>query len=303
MRRPAPSLATSDSREKSGGTRRVGRVQSMSDELAGRRILVPETRELALFRRMLEERGAICLPCPMIAIHDAPDPAPVEAWLRRFIAKPTDDLILLTGEGLRRLVALAERNGLREAFTAALAQSRRITRGPKPVRALREIGLDGDLSPDAPTSDGVIRLLSRLDLKGRRVGVQLYPDSAHEALLKHLAASAASVDAVLPYVYASSAEDAQVIAAIDDMAAGKVDAIAFTSGPQVRRLRDVAAKSGRSETLRSALSRLVVAAIGPVVASELEALDVAPSVIPAGDAYFMKPLARALAEAFAKPKS
>jgi len=265
--------------------------------------VVPETRELALFRQMFEERGATCLACPMIAIHDAPDPTPVAAWLRRFIHTPSDDLILLTGEGLRRLVALAHRNGLRDAFIAALAKSRRITRGPKPVRALREIGLDGDLSPDQPTSEGVIRLMSRLDLKTRRVSVQLYPDSPHEALLSRLNASAASVDTVLPYVYASSAKDALVVATIDEMAAGKVDAIAFTSGPQVRRLRAVAEKTGRSETLRAALSRLVVAAVGPIVAAELEALGVAPSVVPSGETYFMKPLARALAEAFAPPKT
>src|SRR5579883_3262680 len=233
------------------------RQSAMTEELAGRRIVAPETRELALLVRMLEERGAECLACPLVAIHDAPDPEPVAAWIERFIATPCDDLILLTGEGLRRLVAFAEQ----------------------------------------PTSDGVIRLLSRLDLKDSRVGVQLYPDSAHEALLGRLGAAGASVDPVLPYVYASSAEDAAVVAIIDQIAAGKVDAIAFTSAPQVRRLKDVAEKSGRSEALRQGLARIVVAAIGPVAAAELEKLGVAPSVTPAGETYFMKPLVRALAQA------
>jgi uroporphyrinogen-III synthase len=247
---------------------------------------------------MLEERGAITIACPMVAIHDAPDPAPVEAWLDRFVATPCDDLILLTGEGLRRLVALAARRDKREPFITALAKSRRITRGPKPVRALREIGLDSDLSAEQPTSEGVIRVLSDFDLKGRRVGVQLYPDSAHEALLDHLRAAEAKIDAVLPYVYASSAEDARVISAIDDMAAGKIDAIAFTSAPQVRRLRDVAGKAGREEALRQALTRVVVAAVGPVVAAEVGKLGARIDVAPAGETYFMKPLVRALAEAF-----
>jgi uroporphyrinogen-III synthase len=271
----------------------------MSDELAGKRIIAPETRELALFVRMLEERGAECLACPMVAIHDAPDPEPIAAWIERIIDEPCDDLILLTGEGLRRLVALAERRGRRDPFVAALARSRRITRGPKPVRALREIGLDSDLSAEQPTSEGVIRILSGLDLKGRRVGVQLYPDNAHEALLGALRAAGATADPVLPYVYASSAEDEAVVNAIDAMAAGKVDAIAFTSAPQVRRLAAVAEKNGRTEALRQGLSRVVVAAIGPVAAAELEKLGVAPSVVPAGETYFMKPLVRALAEAFA----
>ena len=272
----------------------------MSDELAGKRIIAPETRELALFVRMLEERGAECIACPMVAIHDAPDPEPIAAWIERFIDEPCDDLILLTGEGLRRLVALAERRGRRDAFVAALARSRRVTRGPKPVRALREIGLDSDLSAEQPTSEGVIRVLSSLDLKGRRVGVQIYPDSAHEALLGALRAAGATADPVLPYVYASSAEDEAVVTAIDAMAAGKVDAIAFTSAPQVRRLAAVAEKAGRIEALRQGLSRVVVAAIGPVAAAELEKLGVAPNVVPAGETYFMKPLVRALAEAFAQ---
>ena len=45
---------------------------------------------------------------------------------------------------------------------------------------------------------------------------------------------------MLPYVYASEADDARVIAVIAEMAAGQIDAIAFTSAPQVRRFRDVA---------------------------------------------------------------
>jgi uroporphyrinogen-III synthase len=269
----------------------------MSGELRGRRIIVPETRELALLTRMLEERGALSLACPMVAIRDAPDPAPVEAWLRRFIDAPADDLILLTGEGLRRLVAFADRLTLRDAFVAALGRTRFITRGPKPVRALREIGLDSTISADPPTSAGVIAALEKLGLNGRRVAVQLYPDNAHEALLTALDRAGASVDSVLPYVYASRADEAQVIAAIEEMAEGRIDAIAFTSGPQVRRLRDVAEKNNLTARLREGLSRVIVAAVGPVVASELLSFGRSPDVSPAGETYFMKPLVRALAEA------
>jgi hypothetical protein len=39
--------------------------------------VVPETRELGQLLRMLEERGADTVPCPMIAIRDTPDTAPV----------------------------------------------------------------------------------------------------------------------------------------------------------------------------------------------------------------------------------
>ena len=271
----------------------------MSEPLAGRRIVVPETRELAVFEAMLRDRGAVPIACPLVAIRDAPDPAPVAQWLRRFIARPSDDLVLLTGEGLRRLVGLAERTGIGARFLAALRAPRKITRGPKPVRALRALGLDADLQAPVATSAGVIEALTGLDLGGRRFGVQLYPDNDHHALLGFLAGAGAEVDAVLPYVYASEADDEKVLEVIARMAAGEIDAIAFTSAPQVRRFREVAEKAGRGEAARAALGRVVVAAVGPVVAGELAAYGVQVDVTPANGTYFMKPLVRELGAAFA----
>src|SRR5690606_29118245 len=99
--------------------------------LSGRRIAVPETRELDVFAAMLERRGAEVLRCPLVAILDAPDPQPVLAWIRDFAAGACDDLVLLTGEGLRRLLACIDRHepALRPAFVAELGRVRKITRG------------------------------------------------------------------------------------------------------------------------------------------------------------------------------
>jgi uroporphyrinogen-III synthase len=272
---------------------------AVSEELKDRRIVVPETRELDLLINMLEARGAVAVPCPLVAIKDTPDSAAIEKWLNRFIARPCDDLILLTGEGLRRLMSCADRIGVRTEFLAALARARKITRGPKPVRALREVGLDADLQAPVPTSGGVVELLKTLDLSKRRVGVQLYPNSDHQVLLGFLTEARAYVDAVWPYVYVSEADDEKVLSIIELMARGEVDAIAFTSSPQVRRLREVAAKAGRSQMVREGLARILVAAVGPVVAGELSAFGVHADVLPANETYFMKPLVKELVAAFA----
>jgi uroporphyrinogen-III synthase len=272
----------------------------MMEELRGRRIVVPETRELGQLLRMLEERGADTIPCPMIAIRDAPDRKPVETWLRRFVTGACSDLVLMTGEGLRRLLGFARRLDLEPAFLAALGATRKITRGPKPVRALREIGLAADLPAEEPTTEGVIAALKRYDLTGHRVGVQLYPDNANERLLKFLEGAGAQADPVLPYVYASEVDDARVLAVIAEMAAGQIDAIAFTSAPQVRRFRDVARAFGREAELRQGLERAVVAAVGPIVGAELEALGVRVKVTPRDNTFFMKPLVRELAAVLAR---
>ena len=108
-----------------------------------------------------------------------PDPAPIEAWIRRFIDTPFDDLVLMTGEGLRRLMKVVRRIGARAEFVAALGQARKFARGPKPGRALREIGLEPQVTTEKPTSEGIAEMLSRIDLRGHRLGLQLYPDKDH----------------------------------------------------------------------------------------------------------------------------
>src|ERR1041384_7776848 len=119
--------------------------------LSGRRIAVFEHRELDRLVQMLEAQGAETLRCPMMAIADAPDAAPVLAWIHRAIETPFDDVVLMTGGGLPGWRGLGSRAGLEPAFREAVAQMRTVTRGPKPAQALREIGLSPRLGAPAPT--------------------------------------------------------------------------------------------------------------------------------------------------------
>ncbi|WP_439361180.1 uroporphyrinogen-III synthase [Bradyrhizobium sp. DASA03007] len=275
----------------------------MADRLNGTRILILETREEAQFAKLLAEQGAEVVQCPMFTIQDAPDPAPVEAWIRRAIDKPFDDLVLMTGEGLRRIMKLAVARGLDQALVAALAKSRKFARGPKPGKALREVGLDAQQTTEKPTTEGVIEMLGRLDLKGRRLGLQLYPDKDHSALTGALAAQGAEVDTVLPYVYDSKAADANIVAAIDEMAEGRIDSIALTNLGQVRRLFEAAKAHGSEARLRAGLERTLIASVGPAVSGELAAHGLRTDVSPVEDHYFMRPLISAMAAAFAEKRS
>ncbi|HLZ05875.1 MAG TPA: uroporphyrinogen-III synthase [Bradyrhizobium sp.] len=272
----------------------------MADRLNGYRILILESREEAQFSRLLAEQGADVLQCPMFAINDAPDPAPIEAWIRRSIEKPLDDLVLLTGEGLRRLMTVVRRLDAENDFVAALAKARKFARGPKPGRALREIGLEPQQTTEKPTSEGVAEMLSHLDLIGHRVGLQLYPDKDHSALIGAIRAQGAEVDPVLPYVYDAKAADANIVTAIEEMAAGRIDAIALTNLGQVRRLIDTAHKHGWDDKLREGFARTPIASVGPAVSNELKAHGLHAAISPTEGAYFMKPLISAMAVELAK---
>ena len=272
----------------------------MADRLNGYRILILETREEAQFSRLLAEQGADVLQCPMFTIHDAPDAAPIEAWIRRLIEKPCDDVVLMTGEGLRRLMKVVQRIGLEKGFVAALGKARKFARGPKPGRALREIGLEPQMTTEKPTSEGVAEMLSRLDLKGHRLGLQLYPDKDHSALIGAIKAQGAEVDTVLPYVYDAQAAEANIVTAIDEMAQGRIDAIALTNLGQVRRLVEVARTRGCEARLREGLDRTPIASVGPVVSDELNSHGLRTDIYPANDAFFMKPLISAMAAELGK---
>jgi len=262
--------------------------------LAGRTVAVPETREVDLFIRMLEDEGARTFRCPLVAILDAPDPKPIEAWLQRLADNEFKYVVLLTGEGLRRLIGFAERAGVSEPVRTGLANAQTIVRGPKPSKALREIGLSPTFSAETPTTAGVIATMSKLDLKNKRVGVQLYGQEPNEPLAKFFEEAGAEASFVAPYIYAPKSDDERVIDLIDRLVAGEFDVLALTSSPQVDRLFDVAKTSGRAEALCTVLRNVVVAAVGPVVAERLRAEGVEPAVMPERT-FFLRPLVTVLA--------
>jgi uroporphyrinogen-III synthase len=271
-----------------------------SKALAGRRIALPETRELDRMASSFEEEGAEAIRCPLVAILDAPDPAPVDAFLHQLASDSFDDLIILTGEGLNRLLARAGRIGIEAEVRAALSRVRKVTRGPKPARALHEIGLKADLPARSPTTGGIIETLAVEVLRGRRVGVQLYGSEENLPLTSFLTQAGATVTTVAPYIYAPASDATLVMDLIRQMDAGRVDAIAFTSASQVDRIFEISEKHGLEPELRRGLERTLVAAIGPVAAEALRDRGCEPHV-PPEKPFVMKRLVNAIVAALSGP--
>lgn len=269
----------------------------MTKPLTGFIIAVPEHRQLDDFVTLLEEEGATTVRCPMVAIVDNPDRQAVLTWLRELLQGRFNLLVLMTGEAVRRLLGFAEREGWREAYIGALAQTRKLTRGPKPLQALRELGLTAELQAESPTTAGVIARLQQENLAGQRVGVTLYGQPNPE-LRQYLESRGATVYEVMPYVYAPAADADQVADLIHRLARGDVDAIAFTSSPQVDRLFEVAQQRGLEAALRSGLEKTWVAAVGPVVQQRLAQLGVRVDIAPSRG-FVMKNLVQQMARALA----
>jgi uroporphyrinogen-III synthase len=263
----------------------------MSPPLAGRTIALAEGRQLGELAQMLEKEGARTVRCPMIGMIDAPDEAAVVTWLRDLTTGRFDFVVLMTGEGVRRLLGVAERTGLRDGAVAALRRARTVVRGPKPVQALKEVGLAPSIVAAVPTTDGVIATLRAESLAGKVVGVQLV-GAPNAPLTEFLTISGATAVPVLPYVYAPGSDADRVADLLARLARGEVDAVVFTSSPQVDRLYEVA----EERKLAVNFSRTRVAAVGPVVAESLRRRG-APVHICPEQGFVMKNLVKLLRNA------
>lgn len=263
--------------------------QDSASVLRGQVVAVPESRQLDILVELLANRGATVRRVPLVSILDAPDPQPIEAWLRDFIAAPPHYFIILTGEGLRRLLGVAQRAHCEAEFIDALARVCKICRGPKPGRALKEIELKTDLLGKAPTTSGIIEALQELPLEGKRVAVQLYGEEPNRLLMDYLLGRGATGIPVAPYIYAPRADEDKVLELIEALAGGEITMMTFTSQPQYLRLHEVAKRHGKEARLREGLARISVAAIGPVVGEQLREAGVAVAVMPES-LFFMKPM-------------
>jgi uroporphyrinogen-III synthase len=182
-----------------------------------------------------------------------------------------DIVILLTGVGARALVEVVSTKHSREAFVAALAKTKVVPRGPKPMAVLRELQVAPWLVVPEPNTWR--ELLAALDasgepLDGRRVAVQEYGRSNDE-LVEGLEVRGARVTRVPVYRWALPEDVEPLRAAVGAIALGELDVAMFTTSVQVVHLMDVAAALGQADAVRDGLRRTVVASIGPTTTEEL----------------------------------
>jgi uroporphyrinogen-III synthase len=153
---------------------------------------------------------------------------------------------------------------------AALAKTRTVARGPKPLAVLRELNIPAWVA--APEPNTWRELLTALDqkgsIKGLNVAVQEYGVSNPD-LVNGLDKRGARVTSVPVYRWALPEDLEPLRAAVSSVARGEVDVAIFTTTMQVVHLFQVAGMMQQEDAVRAALGRMVVASIGPTTSEEL----------------------------------
>lgn len=250
--------------------------------LAGKTVAILEARRSGELARLLTHEGAAVYVAPTLREAPAQASGDVARFVDELCAGSFALVVLLTGTGVRTLVAAAEAVGRREELLAAFSLLPLFCRGPKPVAALRSFGLVPTYTTPSPhTSEQVLAVARALDLRGKRVGLVLH-GAAAPALVAGLSAMGALIRDVHVYQWALPEDVSPIRGLRERLEAGAIDAIAFTSASQVQNLVAIAAQLGESEALLRLLRQIVpIVAVGPVCAAALRAYGLPVHVEPA----------------------
>ena len=243
----------------------------------GLRVLALESRRAPELAKLISTYGGE----PMVApsMREVPLESNKEAltFAARLLAGEFDMVVFLTGVGARTLLGVVETVHDRGMYVAALQRVKVVARGPKPIAALREIGITPAITaPEPNTWHELLRALDdagkaspELALQGARVAVQEYGVSNPE-LLSGLRERGAAVTRVPVYQWALPHDLAPLRAAIRAIAEGNVDVALFTTAVQAVHLFQVAAEMQLEEPVKNGLNRAIVASIGPTTSEELQ---------------------------------
>ncbi|GIQ68792.1 uroporphyrinogen-III synthase [Xylanibacillus composti] len=246
--------------------------------LEGKRVAITGPRKAEEISTLIAKLGGIPLVRPAqgtIYLQNED----IEAQVVSFIEQDWDWMILTTGIGTELLIRNAENAGLAEPFLAKLRSIRVAARGYKTANVLKKNGVTPAARDNDGTVAGIIRAMEDFPLEGKRVVVQFYGDVSPK-LVRWLTERGASFEEILPYRHVPP--DPEVMEKlITEIVTGQVDAVAFTSTPQVRFTFEYADKTGRGEQLLQAFrTHAAAVAIGKVTAEVIREVGVERIVVP-----------------------
>ncbi len=252
-----------------------GQVEELP--LAGFTVAVTAARRREELAALLQRRGARVVEAPAIRIIPTTDDEQLRAATEACITEPPDVVVATTGIGFRGWMEAADGWGLGEFLRTQLAGTELLVRGPKAKGAVRAAGLAETWAPDSEASEEVLTRLLAEGVLGRRIVVQLHGEPLPD-FTDALRRAGADVVEVPVYRWLAAEDIRPLTRLVDQVLAGQVDCVTFTSAPAVASLLTTAGER-RTALVKALSSDVLAACVGPVTAAPLERLGV-PTVQP-----------------------
>lgn len=240
--------------------------------LRGMTVLAFESRRAAELAKLFAHYGAEVVSAPSMREVALEQRAALVHYLQALERGEIDVVLLLTGVGVRIFVQQLANEGGALRVAAALSKAVLVARGPKPVAALRELGLAPQWTVPSPhTWVELVKLLdANLSVQGKRVAVHEYGIS-NAALLQALSERGAHVVSVPLYRWERPEDLEPLRRGLERLLAGEVHVAVFTSANQVHSVFEFVEEefAVAVEAWKDRLWRAVVASIGPVCSAAL----------------------------------
>ena len=251
-------------------------AQPLPTDFHGLRVLSFESRMSAEMSRLIERNAGQPLVAP--AIREIPIPLQDNGAVFRFgvklILHQVDILILMTGVGTKALFEVLQTRYPLAEIIEALKKTILVARGPKPMAALKAIGLEANITvPEPNTWQDVIATLDYYrPVQGLKIAIQEYGISNPD-MIEDLKKRGAEVFPVPIYRWALPEDTGPLRAAISEVLDGKIDAMLVTNAAQIEHVMQLVEQEGKTELFREACKKLVLASIGPTASEALKHLD------------------------------
>jgi len=254
----------------------------MTATLRGLRIALLEARRSQELADLITRHGGE--PHSVPALRETPrDGADVRAGVAAALdglAKiPAPTAIFATGVGVEALFRVAETEGRRADLEAILRRAINVCRGPKPVAALKRVGMPIGVRAAPPhTTHELLEAIAPLSMDG---ALLVHHGERSDVVAQAVASKTSRCFELLLYAWEMPEDTSQLAALVSELVAGSVGAVAFTTQVQARHLFAVAEELGKRDALVDALQgRVIVVAIGPTCAETLRALGTPAHVVP-----------------------
>ena len=250
-------------------------MESKPYSFKGYRVAALESRRAADMQRLIEKYDGLAHVSPSMREVPIEPNRPAIDFAYRLITGQVSIVILTTGVGFRYLLRAIEPHLDKQRFLDALSDVITVCRGPKPIAAMREVGLTP--THRVPEPNTWRELLQTIDadvsVANQVVALQEYGVS-NKSLIAGLEARGATVEPVQVYGWDLPVDSAALEENVRAISAGERDLLLVTSAHQVVNLLRVAESLDLLDELREGMRGTVIASIGPTTSQMLEECEI-----------------------------
>jgi uroporphyrinogen-III synthase len=282
--------------------------------LSGITVAITSSRRASELASLVRKFGGVPYIAPTIGIRSNNNTLSSECtkFIEIIESEKMHFFVFMTGVGVFNLFQCVLKSNRLDNVIEKLHDTIIIARSNKPALELRKFGIPTKFVPKMNTIGGIIDLISKFDVKDKNVGILWHGDYA-DAFKKRLESLGSKVFEFSLYSYSTNLEqknasmlkemgydyvaptDEKIKGLIDDIVAGNIDTITFTSPPAVKEFFEFASRNNKIDLLIDKLNHnVLVVSVGPSTSAMIEKFRIKVDLVP--HAYRMGTMVKELAD-------